>query len=161
MKQELKSTKDDFKKLSEDDQARALCDDAAYFASDFLDKSFLTDAEKKEYERLCILINKEENTRDNMIKAIAILKKHPEIKDYQIIIDLGAAAYYYGIKLSSTDFVKEFILRPYYGTDKEKLLITAEEPKHEQPKLELKQEQPKIKPPKSESKPEPESAEQE
>lgn len=106
----LKSLSEDFKSLSEDDKAKAILDDIEYGCiGEDLNK--LSEDDKKRRCELLSCINKTIDIADNIKELISLYKKY--FADYEAISGLMYKSK--DLKMSYIDFIKTFIIKPYYS----------------------------------------------
>ena len=122
---EIKSLKNGFDKLSADEKAQAIIEDAFWEKFSRLDRTRFTEDDNKILSSCIQKFNKimgerlDENKKGELekllYKEISIYKKYSGLKLYEIYNAIG---YYSELGLNEVDYVKKYIVRPYYGRNK-------------------------------------------
>ena len=122
---EIKSLKSGFDKLSADEKAQAIIEDAFWEKFSRLDRTRFTDDDNKILSSCIQKFNKimgerlDENKKSELekllYKEISIYKKYSGLKLYDIYNAIG---YYSELGLNEVDYVKKYIISSYYGRKK-------------------------------------------
>ena len=135
MNNRTKSTQKEFDYLSPDEKAQAIIDDAferkfVYFDRAKLQKSDNEILSSYIHEFKKIMAEQLDDDKKNelgkiLYKEISIYKKYSGLKLYEIYNAIG---YHYQLGLNEVDYVKKYIIEPYYGREETGTLLKFFQP---------------------------------
>lgn len=116
-------TKEELAKLSIDKKAEELIKEASSLFMNGFNRTILSKEDNDKFSSLICRLNERKDVENNVNKLITLLRKYPQIEDYQILIPILDCAK--DIGMSKENFVKKFILE-----------IPNQKPKDNNPKTE-------------------------